>query len=48
MDIYTVFLQLQDGVSLPKISKNLDPSYKTDLNFYDCFGRKTPLFCSIS
>ena len=24
---------------LPKQSKNLDPSYKTDLDFWDCFGR---------
>ena len=27
------------GASLLKQSQNLDPSYKTDLDFCDCFGR---------
>ena len=27
---------------LPKQSKNLDPSHKTDLDFWDCFGRDNP------
>ena len=26
--------------TLPKTPKDLDPSYKTDLNLWDCFGRK--------
>ena len=25
---------------LPKSPKDLDPSYKMDLKFWDCFGRK--------
>ena len=27
--------------SLPNNFKNLDPSYKMDLDSWDCFGRKT-------
>ena len=27
--------------SLPKQPKDLDPSYKTDLDFLDCFRRQT-------
>ena len=30
--------------SLPKQSKNLDPSYKMDLDFQDCFGRGKLIF----
>ena len=26
--------------SLPKQSQNLDLSYRTDLDFWDCFGRE--------
>ena len=26
--------------TLPKSLKDLDPSYHTDLDFWDCFGRK--------
>ena len=25
------------------ITKNLDPSYKTDLDFWDCFRREDPI-----
>ena len=33
------------GFTLPKQSKDLDPSYKMDLDFWDCFGRKkTPSY----
>ena len=30
-------------IFLPKQSKNLDPSYKTDLDLWDCLGRKKNL-----
>ena len=36
----TVFLWLKDAVVfLPKQSKNLDLSYKTDLDLWNCLGR---------
>ena len=28
------------GLTLPKQSQDLDQSYKMDLDFWDCFGRK--------
>ena len=30
------------GFSLPKQSKDLDPSYKMDLDLWDSFGGKSP------
>ena len=27
-------------LTVPNNPKDLDPSYKTDLDFWDCFGRK--------
>ena len=36
----TIFLWLYDGDFLfQNSSENLDPSYKTDLDVQDCFGR---------
>ena len=28
------------SITLPNNPKDLDPSYKMDLDFWDCFGRK--------
>ena len=36
----TIFLRLSDGVfSFQNNPKNLDSSYKTDLDLWDCLGR---------
>ena len=35
----TIFLGLKNIIFVPKQSKNLDLSYKTDLDFLDCLGR---------
>ena len=37
----TVFLRLEDKsfISFLNNPKNLEPSYKTDLNFWNCFGK---------
>ena len=38
--ISTIFLWLKGGVySIPKQSKNLDLSFKTDLGLWDCLGK---------
>ena len=38
--ITTLFLSLiEGGFLLAKQPENLDPSYKMDLDFSDCFGR---------
>ena len=36
-------LSYNTNLTLPKQSKDLDPSYKTDLDIWDCFGRKKTL-----
>ena len=45
--VITVFLRLQDGVFFllffQNNPKNLDPSYKTDLDLWDCLGRVKPV-----
>ena len=36
----TIFLRLQDGVfAFQNNPKDLDPSYKMDLDLWDCLGR---------
>ena len=40
LGLFTVFLWLQDrAVSVQNHPKNLDLSYKTDLDLWDCLGR---------
>ena len=38
--VYRIFLVIRRKFSFPKHSKNLDPSLKTDLDFWDCFGER--------
>ena len=38
-DTYHISSDIRRFFSLPKQSQNLDPSYKTDLDLWDCLGR---------
>ena len=41
-NIFFIYSVIRQSFSLSIQSKNLDPSYKTDLGFLDRFGRAKP------